>query len=148
MEMLDIFDKDHNYLGTCEKKAYTADEETVLLYSEKNPAEFYNSVECISYNKRILARITDNIIIENLHFKNSGVHALAGRGKNVTIRNCVIENIGGCVWDKDLKVRFGNGIEFWVYGENVLIENWHIGRTDLLMPRKLCFSLPDPWQIW
>ena len=109
--------------GTCEKKAYTADEEIVLLYSEKNPAEFYNSVECISYNKRILARTTDNIIIENLHFKNSGVHALAGRGKNVTIRNCVIENIGGCVWDKDLKVRFGNGIEFWVYGENVLIEN-------------------------
>lgn len=109
--------------GTCEKKVYTADEEIVLLYSEKNPAEFYNSVECISYNKRILVRTTDNIVIENLHFKNSGVHALAGRGKNVTIRNCVIENIGGCVWDKDLKVRFGNGIEFWVYGENVLIEN-------------------------
>ncbi len=109
--------------GTCEKKLYKATDEIVLLYSTENPATIYNKIECISYNNRVLAHTASNIIIEKLCFKNSGVHAIAGRGNNITIRNCIIKNIGGCVWDKDLKIRFGNGIEFWVYGENILIEN-------------------------
>lgn len=95
----------------------------ILLYSAKHPAQFYSHIECVSYKDRVLGRLCSNIIIENLHFKNSGVHALAGEGKNVIIRNCTFENIGGCVWNRGLQIRFGNGVEFWVYGENILVEN-------------------------
>ena len=108
--------------GNCEKKTGNSKQE-LLLYSVGNPGNFYKNVQCISYNKRVIGVITNNIIIEDLHIKNSGVHGFAGRGKNVSIRRCVFENIGGCVWDKNLKIRFGNAVEFWVYAENVLIEN-------------------------
>lgn len=95
----------------------------VLLYSVGNPAQFYSHIECVSYKDRVLGKLCSNIIIEDLYFKNSGVHALAGEGKNVTIRNCIFENIGGCVWNRRLQIRFGNGVEFWVYGEKILVED-------------------------
>ena len=95
----------------------------VLFYSSKNPAEYYKNIECVSYADRVLGSLRSNVIIEDLCFKNSGVHALAGAGKNVTVRRCNFENIGGCAWNSDLKIRFGNGVEFWNYGENVLVEN-------------------------
>jgi hypothetical protein len=47
---------------------------------------------------------------------------MAGQGNNITVRNCVFENIGGCVWNKDLKIRFGNGFEIWHRGNDILIE--------------------------
>lgn len=94
----------------------------VLFYSQKNPAEAYENIECISYSTRALGVLCSNIIIEDIAFKNIGVHALAGQGKNIKIRRCSFENIGGCAWNNNLKIRFGNGIEFWNYAENVLIE--------------------------
>ena len=108
--------------GSCEKKTHSA-KQRILVYSSQNPGNYYNHIECVSYNTRIIGRTQSNIIIENICFKNSGVHGLAGQGKNVVIRNCSFENIGGCVWDRNLKIRFGNAVEFWIYGENILIEN-------------------------
>ena len=66
-----------------------------------------------------------NVVIEDLSFINGGVHGLVSKGntKNVTIRNCRFENIGGCGWSRKERIRFGNAIEFWVGAENVLIEN-------------------------
>ncbi|MBR3838427.1 MAG: hypothetical protein IKJ75_01710 [Clostridia bacterium] len=104
-------------------KALNDENRDILLYSQKNPALYYNHIECVAYNERIIANHNDNIIIDGLHFRNSGVHAIAGRGRNVTVRNCEFMNIGGCVWSKELKIRFGNGVEFWTYGEDILIEN-------------------------
>ena len=95
----------------------------ILLYSEGNPALVYKHIECVAHHTREIAKQKNNIIIENIHFRNSGVHAMAGQGRNVTIRNCIFMNIGGCVWDKNQKIRFGNGVEFWTYGEDILIEN-------------------------
>lgn len=108
--------------GSCEKKTHSATQ-NILIYSIQNPGDFYNHIECVSYNTRIIGKIQSNIVIENICFKNSGVHGLAGQGKNVIIRNCTLENIGGCVWDRNLKIRFGNAIEFWTYGEDIIIEN-------------------------
>lgn len=95
----------------------------IFFYSDKNPAKKYNSIECVSYGTRVLVVLKSNVIIENLSFMNSGVHALAGSGKNITVRGCDFKNIGGCAWDRELKIRFGNGIEFWQYGENITVEN-------------------------
>ena len=97
-------------------------EQNVLMYSKGNPATVYPHIEAVSYNTRCLGTLCSNIIIDGIRFMNSGVHALAGNGKNVTVRNCMIENIGGCGWNRDLRIRFGNAIEFWTYGENILIE--------------------------
>lgn len=98
-------------------------EQEVLLYSEKNPAEYYGHIEAVSYAKRSIGTLKSNIIIEDLRVMNSGVHGFAGAGKNVTIRSCDFENIGGCGWNRDLKIRFGNAVEFWTYAEDVLVEN-------------------------
>ena len=95
----------------------------LLFYSGVNPADAYKSIECISYANRVLGTLRSNIIIEDICFMNSGVHALAGAGKNVTVRRCDFKNIGGCAWNSDLRIRFGNAVEFWNYAENVLVEN-------------------------
>ncbi len=100
---------------------YSAQE--VLMYSEKNPAQYYGNIEAISYAKRSMGTLKSNVIIEGLRIMNSGVHGFAGAGKNVIIRDCDFENIGGCGWNRDLKIRFGNAVEFWTYAENVLVEN-------------------------
>lgn len=106
-----------------EQRRRNYSEQRLLLYSVDNPAKIYKSIECISYASRVLGVIKSNITIEDLCFMNSGVHALAGAGKNVTIRRCDFKNIGGCAWNSDLKIRFGNGVEFWNYAEDVLVED-------------------------
>lgn len=97
----------------------------LYLYSEGNPALFYSHIEAISYNTRVLVALRSGMSFENLRFINSGVHAMAGHGNNITVRGCVFENIGGCAWSRDLKVRFGNGFEIWHKGNDILIENCH-----------------------
>lgn len=114
----DFWDNRQSY---CEKKIPFVPQE-ILMYSETNPAVYYKQVECVAYGTRSLGRLRSNIVIENLCFMNSGVHALAGTANNVVIRNCCFKNIGGCMWDKDLLVRFGNGVELWEYGDNILVE--------------------------
>ena len=140
----DFFD---SRFGEGEQKRRNYSKQRVLLYSSKNPTIYYKTIECVSYAERVIGVLKSNIIIEDICFKNSGVHALAGAGKNVTIRRCRFENIGGCVWNRDLRIRFGNGVEFWNYGENVLIEDCsfksiydscvtHQGGGDELLPAK------------
>ncbi len=109
-----------------ERRQRQYSEQLLLMYSEKNPALFYSHIECVSYKERTLGTLVSDIVIENITFKNSSVHALAGEGCNITIRSCTFENIGGSGWDKNLRVRFGNAIEIWYAGrtvENILIEN-------------------------
>lgn len=99
------------------------DEPQLYLYSVGNPALVYSHIEAISYNTRVLVTLRSGMTFENLRFINSGVHAMAGQGNNITVRGCVFENIGGCAWSRDLKVRFGNGFEIWHKGNDILIEN-------------------------
>lgn len=98
---------------------------TLLLYSKENPAIYYGHIECVLRVNRQLAKNGHDMIIENLTFINNGVHAVAGEcaSKNLTIRNCKFEKIGGSAWSKDLKIRFGNGVECWDIGDNITVEN-------------------------
>lgn len=120
-EQGDFFD---NCFGTLEKKKEISDHK-LYIYSEKNPALYYENIECITFGARRLAANGENIIFDNLKFINSGVHAIAGEGesRNIEIKNCDFENIGGCVWSAEQKIRFGNGIEFWNVAENINIHN-------------------------
>ncbi len=96
-----------------------------LLYSKGNPALYYEKIECVTRDSRFLANMVSNTVISDIDFINNGVHAIAGTNapKNVVIKNCRFRFIGGCVWDKQLKIRFGNAIECWDVCENVTVEN-------------------------
>lgn len=97
----------------------------VLLYSQKNPGECYGHIECVQRMHRSLARNGHNIRILDCTFRNNGVHGIAGEAEpdNVTIKNCRFEFIGGSVWSKELKIRFGNGVECWNAAENITVEH-------------------------
>lgn len=107
-----FFDECFGYLE--KKTGRIPQKHKVYLYSKGNPALVYKSIECVTYGSRCLANNGHDIIFKDLKFINSGVHAIEGEAesKNIKVLNCEFENIGGCVWDYDLKVRFGNGVEF------------------------------------
>jgi len=97
----------------------------IYLYSEKNPSEFYESIECVLRKNRQLAEMGENMNFSNINFINNGVHAIAGENpaRNIHIKNCTFKFIGGSVWDKNLKIRFGNAVECWDIAENITVEN-------------------------
>lgn len=101
-----------------------ADEHEVLMYSVGNPAYVYGHIECAQCKHRALAKTGHDMIIENLTFRNNGLHGIATgtHNRNMTVRNCRFEFIGGSVWSRELKIRFGNAVEFWTTAENILVE--------------------------
>ena len=105
------------------KKAIRPANQEILLWSAGNPGQFYKRIECLSSAFLNLCRAKDHIIVEDLAFKNNGLHGLTGSGRDVVIRKCDFLNIGGCVWSKELKIRYGNAVEFWTVGEDILVEN-------------------------
>ena len=117
-EQGDFYDECFGYSS---KRQSIPEKHKIYLYSEGNPASVYKSIECATFGARNLADNGNDMIIENLKFINSGVHAIAGEGKsrNFAVHNCDFDNIGGCVWNNDLKIRFGNGVEMWDIAENV-----------------------------
>ncbi len=95
----------------------------LYMYSVGNPGEVYERIEAVDYGEHILCKIKNNVIIDGLKFKNNDF-AIAGKGgKSVVVRNCAFENLGGCVWNYELRIRFGNALEFWNIAENVLVVN-------------------------
>ncbi|MBR5328574.1 MAG: hypothetical protein IKV45_00010 [Firmicutes bacterium] len=95
----------------------------LYLYSLGNPATVYSHIEAAAYGVRQLVNLDDGMTFEDLRFINSGVHGLAGHGDHITVRRCIFENIGGCPWSHELKIRFGNGFEIWHHGNDILIED-------------------------
>ena len=95
----------------------------VLLYFEGNPVENTDMLELVPYGGRKLSRNVSYTAVEDLAFWGSGVHALAGGARHTAVRRCAFGFIGGAVWSKALKIRFGNAIEFWDFGEDILVED-------------------------
>lgn len=94
----------------------------LYLYCDKNPSENWESIEVACFKKRNLATAVHDVVFEDITFKNSGVHGFAATNSaRITIRRCKFHNIGGCVWDAENKVRFGNGVEFWNECEDILV---------------------------
>jgi len=88
--------------------------ETLYLYSPTNPGLAYSSIECALWGQRLMVSGQHDIILENLSFQNSGVHGYQGfHTRNIIILNCDFRFIGGAVWSRELKIRFGNAIEYW-----------------------------------
>ncbi len=104
------------------KKSKSDFEQELLMYSVGNPGDVYREIEVASYADRNCCAAKEGTTFENLCFKNCGVHGLTGSCDNVVIRGCDFLNIGGCAWSLELHVRFGNAIEFWERGSNILVE--------------------------
>ncbi|MFR3484576.1 MAG: hypothetical protein ACLTXL_14435 [Clostridia bacterium] len=97
--------------------------EAFYLYSKGNPGDVYENIECAVYGQRTMLKGRRWVIAENLAFCNSGVHGYGeSKPEHVVIRHCEFRFIGGCIWSRRLKIRFGNGVECWDGGHDCLIE--------------------------
>lgn len=102
------------------------DENRIYIKLDSHPKEFFKSIE-IAFNLWMF-RIDDrsyDINIENLCFKYCGGHGIrATYSKNITVKGCEFEFIGGCYLSgfKDGTVRYGNAIEFMSGCQNILVE--------------------------
>ena len=96
----------------------------VLLYSLGNPGTAYTHLECAVWGARTVVRNQSDTELCDLIFFGSGVHAAASGGAaRVAFRRCAFLFIGGAVWNLERRIRFGNAIEFWERGEDILIED-------------------------
>ncbi len=96
----------------------------LYLYSKGNPGSVYRDIEVALYGERIMLSADRNAVFEGLCVSCAGVHGFAAtRPDNVRLTDCRFEFIGGCVWDLERKIRFGNGAECWNGGSNVVVED-------------------------
>lgn len=115
---------DNNFGRTHSSLKLTPDH-TVLMYSVKNPGEFYSGIECGVLTIRDLANCGHDMNFYDLTFQDCALHAIAGEegGKNLHIKGCKFLRIGGAVWSEKLRIRYGNAVECWNICENVVVED-------------------------
>ena len=95
----------------------------LYLYSPTNPGRAYWGIEVALWGQRKLVGGQHHIVLENLSFRNSGVHGYQDwHVVQVTIRGCEFRFIGGAVWNRQRKIRFGNALEFWDGASDVTVE--------------------------
>lgn len=96
----------------------------LYLCSPTNPGNAYADIECSLWGQRRLVGGEHDVILENLSFRNSGVHGYQeSHARRVVIRNCEFRFIGGAVWNRNNRIRFGNGVEFWDGASDVTVES-------------------------
>lgn len=97
----------------------------LYLYSEGNPGGMYRHIECALYYNRIMMTAARHVTFQNIGVRYGGCHGFAtlGGAYGVTLRGCEFRFIGGAVWERRSRVRFGNGVENWEYGEDFTVEN-------------------------
>lgn len=104
--------------------AYAGKPAYLLLYSEGNPGEWYSGIECALYGGRKLASGERHIVLEDLAFRNAGVHGYQQtHAHDITIRRCEFSFIGGAVWSRKRKIRFGNAVELWDGASDIAVED-------------------------
>ncbi len=102
---------------------YDAKNDYVYLYLAKgNPGKTHESIEIAPNEHVIQVGSAKNVTIENLCIKYTGAHGIScGATSGTTVRGCEIGYIGGSML-KD-NARYGNGIEFYSWSKNMLVEN-------------------------
>lgn len=99
-------------------------ENFLYLKSSVHPRVSLGKIKLVSNIN--LVSLSSNTNLENLNIQNTGAHGIVKKTptvKNVTIKDCIIQNIGGSVLTENDFTRYGNGIEFNRGDvENILIE--------------------------
>lgn len=99
----------------------------LFLYSIDNPGKVYSDIECVLFhsrsNSRSLASAQKHVTFRNLDFFY-GLHGFLGIDTtDIMIQQCGFYFLGGAVWQKDRKIRFGNGTEFWKSANYITVEH-------------------------
>ena len=103
---------------------FYCEEQYLFIKSDQNPGEKLGKAKFMARND--LVKLSSNIILEGLDVRNTGAHGIVSKNssiKNVYIKNCIVQNIGGSLQDKVTFTRYGNGIEFWNQATDTLVEN-------------------------
>ena len=107
---------------------------TLYLYSANgNPGDRFADIEIGEANGNVISW-ANGATYDGLEVRYNGAHGFGGNADNVTVRNCVIQYIGGSLLTDRVTV-YGNAIE--VYGEcdgfvaenNYINEIWDTGIT-------------------
>lgn len=111
--------------GGCGEGNININDTEFFLYCSVNPALKYSDIECVLRVHRSLAEMGEDMTFSDLSFINNGVHAIAGLkpARNIHIKNCTFRNIGGSIWSKKDRIRFGNAVECWDVAENIVVED-------------------------
>jgi hypothetical protein len=112
---------------------YLGPSQQVFLRADGNPARRYRSIELALNQCIILQGGAHDVTYEGLALRYGAAHGIGGAGTaRVTVRNCAVSFIGGghqLTTAEGAPVRFGNGIEFWDAGSDLLVEGcrlWEI----------------------
>ena len=102
---------------------FCCDDTSMYIKCSGNPVEKLGELKLAT---RIdLIKLSNYTELDGLQIEYTGEHGIVKRSypiKNIYIHNCVINNIGGSVQNKDNLTRLGNGIEFWLGASNIQIE--------------------------
>ena len=104
------------------------DDRLELRSDHGNPGVRFSRIE-IGEHGHCLWLKGDGIAVEDLHLTLSGSHGVGGSGmrRDITVRNCVIDWLGGSIIEgwKFGTARFGNGVEIWGGCDGFRVEgNW------------------------
>ena len=111
-----------------------------LRCDKGNPGDVFTQAEALARVYLIMAARTKNVTIDNLCIKYAGMHAVASGGPcyNLTVTNCEIGWIGGCIQHyggtdpnypegkRGSVTRFGNAIEIYGACDGYHVENNYI----------------------
>ena len=109
---------------------YDGSNDRVVVYSTRNPASEYSSIEISKttdvYDHFIGIWGISYLHIENLEIKYWNSHAMAFTNTTgIEVKNCDISYGGGASRGSD---RYGNGIEFWLSATNCVVEGCRVGQ--------------------
>lgn len=101
----------------------------LYLYSRNgNPGDRFDSIELCTNGHAVTA--TSDVTIDNLCVKYSGAHGIRSTScKNLTVRNCEIGFIGGCIQGATTlasTTRFGNAVEIYGAADGYYVYNNYI----------------------
>ncbi len=113
------------------KFRYDPERHCVMLFSSKNPALQYASIECALREHVIAQNNAHHVVYEDLAVRYGAAHGIGGANTHhITVRRCDFSFIGGGDQSGGGKrVRFGNGVEFWANAHDNLVEQcrlWEI----------------------
>lgn len=91
------------------------------MYCEKgNPGSCYRDIEIGTTDDLLFAQNVNDVRIDNLCLKYASRFAVNfGNNKEIQVSNCEIVWIGGA--DFNDSIRYGNEVQFWYRGEDILV---------------------------
>ncbi len=102
---------------------FYCEDKFIYVKCSENPSKKLGRIKFVSrYN---LFCVSSNMIVENLNIQYTGAHGIVNKTfdvDNVYLQDCIIEKIGGSVHTMNTFTRYGNGIQFWNYSNNLVVK--------------------------